>query len=50
MKKCVIIYNPVSGKSIKRKFLDEYKSILLDKGYESEIIYKNMLYSHIVIS
>ena len=39
MKKCVIIYNPVSGKSIKRKFLDEYKSILLDKGYESEIIY-----------
>ena len=39
MKRCVVIYNPVSGKKIKIKFLDEYKKILFNKGYDSEIIY-----------
>lgn len=39
MKKCVIIYNPVSGKRIKRNFLEEYRCILLDRGYDSKIIY-----------
>ena len=39
MKKCVIIYNPISGKKVKYKFLPQFQDILKDYGYESRIIY-----------
>ena len=39
MKKCVIIYNPHSGKKVKYKFLPQFKEILKKYDYESEIIY-----------
>lgn len=39
MKKCIIIYNPVSGKKIKKNFFSEYEKILLSKGYDSEVKY-----------
>ncbi len=39
MKKCVVIYNPNSGKKSKSAFLNQYEQILLNGGYESEIIY-----------
>lgn len=37
MKKCVIIYNPISGKKIKNDFFPKFKKILTDYGYEYEI-------------
>ena len=52
MKKCVIIYNPHSGKKVKTNFLAAYVDILLDNGYDPEVIFskykghlKNMLTS-----
>ncbi len=39
MKKCVIIYNPNSGKKNKKPFLIEFGKILNDYQYESEIIF-----------
>lgn len=39
MKKCVIIYNPHSGKKTKREFLAGYIDILLDHGYDPEVIF-----------
>lgn len=39
MKKCVIIYNPHSGKKVKTNFLAAYVDILLDNGYDPEVIF-----------
>lgn len=39
MKKCVIIYNPNSGKKIKKDFLATFIDMLLDKDYIPEIIF-----------
>lgn len=38
MKKCVIIYNPNSGKKVKKNFLSAYLDILMEHGYEPEVI------------
>lgn len=37
MKKCVIIFNPNSGKNLDKSFLEEYVKILANAGYESSI-------------
>jgi len=37
-KKCLIIYNPVSGKKISEDLLETYKRILLEKGYTTDIV------------
>ena len=34
MLKCVVIYNPNSGKILKHDFTDKFKEILNNKGYE----------------
>lgn len=39
MKKCIIIYNPHSGKKVKSNFLAAYVDILLENGYDPEIIF-----------
>lgn len=39
MKKCVIIYNKHSGKKVKKDFLEEFKEILKENNYDSEIVY-----------
>lgn len=39
MKKCVIIYNPHSGKKVKSNFLASYVDILWDNGYDTEVIF-----------
>lgn len=39
MKKCVIIYNPHSGKKVKYKFLPQFQEILKKYDYDSEVIY-----------
>ena len=39
MKKCVIIYNPNSGKKIKKDFLATFVDLLLDKDYIPEVIF-----------
>lgn len=38
MEKCLIIYNPKSGKAISKKILEEYKKILRKRGYIVETI------------
>lgn len=38
MKKCLIIYNPVSGKGINSKILDEYYKMLLENDYKADFI------------
>ncbi len=38
MKKCVVVYNPHSGRKIKKDFFASYIDILLDNGYDAEII------------
>lgn len=38
MKKCVIVYNPVSGKKVKFRYLPQFEEILKDYGYETQII------------
>ena len=39
MKKCIVIYNPHSGKKARRPFLIEFNNILNQHGYECEIIF-----------
>ena len=39
MKKCVVIYNPNSGKSIKKNFLAAYLDILMEHDYDPEVIF-----------
>lgn len=39
MKKCVIIYNPHSGKLKKDYFLQTFYDILRKHGYETEVKY-----------
>lgn len=39
MKKCVVIYNPTSGKHIKKNFLTTYVDMLLEKGYDPDIVF-----------
>ena len=38
MKKCVVIYNPNSGKSLKLKYIEEYKEILRKYDYDAKFI------------
>lgn len=38
MKKCLIIYNPVSGKGIDEKILNEYHKILINSRYQPDFI------------
>lgn len=38
MKKCLVIYNPHSGKNQVRKHLPEIEKLLNKKGYEAEIV------------
>lgn len=38
MKKCVIIYNPNSGRKVKKDFLAAYLDILMDYDYDPEVI------------
>ena len=38
MKKCVIIYNPLSGRKVKEKFLPKFPEILKSYGYDADII------------
>ena len=39
MKKCALICNPNSGKNDKRVLVKEFEKVLLEKGYETEIIF-----------
>lgn len=39
MKKCVVVFNPHSGKKKKKNFWNVFISILKDNGYETEIIF-----------
>lgn len=39
MKKCVIVYNPLSGRKVKYKFLPQFEEMLNTYGYSVEIIY-----------
>lgn len=39
MKKCVVVYNPYSGKHLQYKFLPEFVNILKDYDYEVELYY-----------
>ena len=39
MKTCVVIYNPNSGKKIKKDFLAAYLDILMENDYDPEIIF-----------
>lgn len=39
MKKCLVIYNPNSGKKIKKDFLGQFIEILLKKEYVPEVIF-----------
>lgn len=39
MKKCVVIYNPKSGKKANFKVMPQFKKILFDYGYESRVIF-----------
>ena len=41
MKKCVIIYNPHSGKRVKSNFLASYVDILMENDYDPEVIFSN---------
>ena len=38
MKKCIVIYNPISGKKIKYDFMSEFKKTLEKYEYEYEIM------------
>lgn len=38
MKKCLIIYNPISGRGITPKILNEYYRILLENDYKADFI------------
>ena len=39
MKKCVVIYNPNSGKKVKKDFLAAYIDILMEFDYEPSVIF-----------
>lgn len=39
MKKCVVIYNPNSGKKVKKDFLAAYVDILMENDYEPSVIF-----------
>ncbi len=39
MKKCAVVYNPLSGMKVKYKFLPQFEKILTEYGYEPKIIY-----------
>ena len=39
MKKCVIIFNPNSGKNLDKNFLEEYVKILGNYNYETSIYF-----------
>ncbi len=39
MKKCTIIYNPKSGKKLKSDLFEKLTDVLLEHGYDSNIIY-----------
>ena len=39
MKKCVLIYNPKSGKKERKKYLPKMKEIIEEKGYSCDIIF-----------
>jgi len=39
MKKCAVIYNPVSGRKVEYKFMPQFVNILKEYGYDSQIIY-----------
>ena len=39
MKRCTIVYNPVSGKRAKFNVLPQFQKILEKNGYESNIIF-----------
>ena len=39
MKKCAVIYNPISGKHVKYKFLPQFEKMLNNYGYEANIFY-----------
>lgn len=39
MKKCVIIYNPNSGKKVKKDFLAAYLDMLMEKDYEPSVLF-----------
>lgn len=39
MKRCVIIYNPHSGRKTKKEFLTQYVDILLKHNYDPEVIF-----------
>ena len=39
MKKCAIIYNPLSGRKAKFKYLSEFQKILKSHDYDSDIYY-----------
>ena len=39
MKRCTVIYNPISGKHVKYKFLPQFEEMLNKYGYEVEIVY-----------
>ena len=39
MKKCILIYNPKSGKKERKKYLPKMKEIIEEKGYSCDIIF-----------
>ncbi len=39
MKKCAVVYNPLSGKKVEYKFIPQFEKILKEYGYEPVIIY-----------
>ena len=39
MKKCTILCNPSSGSNDKEKIIKEFKEVLKNQGYESEVVY-----------
>ena len=39
MKKCILIYNPKSGKKERKKHLPKMKEIIEEKGYSCDIIF-----------
>ena len=39
MKKCVLVYNPNSGKGKVKKYLSDIISIIIDKGYDVDVFY-----------
>ena len=45
MKKCIVIYNPNSGKVIKKDFQDKFEKILNDYNYEA-VFFKTQYKNH----